>query len=56
MQLGFELTVEHLNNGRRMTDQIPTLKKAKGLLGQKVTFQVADSETKPDVAVQAATA
>ena len=55
MQLGFELAVEHLNNGSRVTDQIPTLKKGKGVLAKKVEFQVADSETKPDVAVQAAT-
>ncbi len=55
MQLGFELAVEHLNNGSRVTAQIPTLKKAKGLLGKKLDSQVADSETKPDVAIQAAT-
>ncbi len=55
MQLGFELAVEHLNNGSRVTEQIPTLKKAKGVLGKKIAFQVADSETKPNTAVQAAT-
>jgi ABC-type branched-subunit amino acid transport system substrate-binding protein len=55
MQLGFELAVDHLNNGSRVTDAIPTLKKGKGVLGQKIQSQVADSETKPDVAIQAAT-
>jgi branched-chain amino acid transport system substrate-binding protein len=55
MQLGFELAVDHLNNGSRVTDAIPTLKKGKGVLGKKITSQVADSETKPDVAIQAAT-
>jgi branched-chain amino acid transport system substrate-binding protein len=55
MQLGFELAIEHLNNGSRVTEQIPTLKKGKGVLGKKLEFQVADSETKPDTAVQAAT-
>ena len=55
MQLGFELAVEHLNNGSPITAQIPTLKKGSGVLGKKIDFQVADSETKPDPAVQAAT-
>jgi branched-chain amino acid transport system substrate-binding protein len=55
MQLGFELAVEHLNDGSRVTQQIPTLKKGKGVLGKRIEFQVADSETKPDPAVEAAT-
>ena len=55
MQLGFELAIEHLNNGSRVTEQIPTLKKGKGVLGKKLESQVADSETKPDTAIQAAT-
>ena len=55
MRLGFELAIDHLNNGSRITERIPTLKKGKGVLGKKIEFQVADSETKPDPAVQAAT-
>ncbi|HTV30546.1 MAG TPA: substrate-binding protein [Xanthobacteraceae bacterium] len=55
MQLGFELAVEHLNNGSRVTEQIPTLKAGTGVLGKKIEFQVSDSETKPNTAVQAAT-
>jgi branched-chain amino acid transport system substrate-binding protein len=55
MQLGFELAIDHLNNGSRVTEQIPSLKGGKGVLGKKIEFQVADSETKPDSAVQAAT-
>ena len=55
MHLGFELAVDHLNNGSRITEQIPTLKKGKGVLGKKIEFQVADSQTQPDPAVQAAT-
>jgi branched-chain amino acid transport system substrate-binding protein len=55
MQLGFELAVDHLNNGSRITDQIPTLKKGSGVLSKKIEFQVADSQTQPDPAVQAAT-
>ncbi|HTV27282.1 MAG TPA: substrate-binding protein [Xanthobacteraceae bacterium] len=55
MQVGFELAIEHLNSGSRITEQIPTLKKGNGVLGKKIRYQVADSETKPDPAVQAAT-
>ena len=55
MQLGFQLAIEHLNNGSRVTEQIPSLKKGSGVLGKKLEFQVADSETKPDTAVQAMT-
>jgi ABC-type branched-subunit amino acid transport system substrate-binding protein len=55
MQLGFQMAVDHLNNGSRVTEQIPSLKKGGGLLGKKIESQVADSETKPDTAVQAAT-
>ncbi len=54
MQLGFQLAVEHLNKGSRITEQIPTLK-GNGILGKKIDFQTADSETKPDTAVQACT-
>ncbi len=55
MQAGFELAVKHLNNGSQITDQIPTLKSGKGVLGKKIETGVADSETKPDPAIQAAT-
>jgi branched-chain amino acid transport system substrate-binding protein len=54
-RLGFQLAIEHLNNGSRVTEQIPSLQKGNGVLGKKIEFQVADSETKPDTAVQAAT-
>ncbi len=55
MQLGFQLAMEHLNSGSRVTEQIPSLKKGGGVLGKKLEYQVADSETKPDTAVQAMT-
>ncbi len=55
MQKGFELAVEHLNNGSRVTEAVPSLKKAGGVLGKKIESQVADSETKPDPSIQAAT-
>jgi branched-chain amino acid transport system substrate-binding protein len=54
-QLGFQLAIDHLNNGSRITDQIPSLKKGGGILGKKIESRSADSETKPDTAVQAAT-
>jgi branched-chain amino acid transport system substrate-binding protein len=55
MQKGFELAAEHLNNGSRITEAVPSLKKAAGVLGKKIRFQVADSETQPDPSIQAAT-
>ena len=55
MQAGFELAVKHLNEGSQITDQIPTLKSGKGVLGKKIETGVADSETKPNPAIQAAT-
>jgi len=54
-QLGFQMAIDNLNNGSRVTEQIPTLKNGNGLLGKKIESQSADSETKPDTAVQAAT-
>ena len=54
-QRGFELAIEHLNNGSKFTDAIPSLKKGGGVLGKHVEFGIADSETHPNPAVQAAT-
>jgi len=54
-QLGFQLAIDHLNNGSRITDAISSLKRGGGLLGKKIESGFADSETKPDTAVQAAT-
>ena len=54
-QKGFELVIDHLNNGSRFTEMIPSLKKGGGVLGKKLEFGVADSETHPNPAVQAAT-
>jgi branched-chain amino acid transport system substrate-binding protein len=55
MQLGFELAVKHINEGSAVTEHIPSLKSHKGLLGKKIKTGVADSETKPNPAIQAAT-
>jgi branched-chain amino acid transport system substrate-binding protein len=54
-QRGFELVVEHLNNGSKVTEAVPSLSKGGGVLGKKVEFGVGDTETHPDPAVQAAT-
>ena len=54
-QRGFELVIEHLNNGSKVTEAIPSLRKGGGVLGKKVEFGVADSQTLPNPAVQAAT-
>ncbi|MBF6617828.1 substrate-binding protein [Pollutimonas thiosulfatoxidans] len=53
-QKGYELAVEQLNAGAEEVKKISPLTK-KGVLGKKVEFGVADAETKPNTAVQAAT-
>ena len=55
MRMGFELAVEHLNNGSPITEAVASLKKGGGVLGKKIQLQVADSETKPDPSIEAAT-
>ena len=48
---GIELALEHLNSGHELIRKIaPGV--TKGLLGKQVTHGVADSEAKPNVAVQ----
>ncbi len=51
---GFELAVEHLNAGNALIRQISPLTKT-GVLGKQVKAGYADSEAKPNTAVQAAT-
>ncbi|KAA0911842.1 substrate-binding protein [Pusillimonas sp. ANT_WB101] len=53
-QKGYELAVEQLNAGAEQVKKISPLTK-KGVLGKKIEFGVADAETKPNTAVQAAT-
>ncbi len=55
MRYGFELAVAHLNRGSPITEAVPSLKKGGGVLGKQIRFQVADSETQPNPAIQAAT-
>jgi ABC-type branched-subunit amino acid transport system substrate-binding protein len=49
---GFELAIAHLNSGNELIRKISPLTKT-GVLGKKVEFDVADSEAKPNTAVQA---
>ncbi|NGM87689.1 ABC transporter substrate-binding protein [Parapusillimonas sp. SGNA-6] len=53
-QKGYELAIEQLNAGAPEIKKISPLTK-KGVLGKTVKFGVADAETKPNTAVQAAT-
>jgi branched-chain amino acid transport system substrate-binding protein len=52
---GFELAIEHLNNGSKVTEAVPSLKKGGGVLGKKLISGIADSQTHSNPAVQAAT-
>lgn len=48
---GYELAIEHINNGSELMSKIsPNIKK--GVLGKEVKFGIADSEAKPNVGVQ----
>ncbi len=51
---GYELAVEHLNTGNPLIREISP-NTTKGVLGKAVKYGVADTEAKPNVAVQAAT-
>ena len=50
---GYQLAIEHLNAGAELIKKIST-KTRSGVLGKKVEFGIADSEAKPNTAVQAA--
>jgi ABC-type branched-subunit amino acid transport system substrate-binding protein len=54
MQKGYQLGIEHLNGGGGLVGKISTLS-GKGVLGKKIEYKVADTQTQPDPAVQAAT-
>jgi ABC-type branched-subunit amino acid transport system substrate-binding protein len=49
---GYELAVEHINSGHALIKAISP-KTTKGVLGKEVKIGVADSEAKPNTAVQA---
>ncbi|HSU04222.1 MAG TPA: ABC transporter substrate-binding protein, partial [Acetobacteraceae bacterium] len=48
---GYQLAIEHINQGHELIRKMAP-KVTKGLLGKEVVFGVADSEAKPNVAVQ----
>jgi branched-chain amino acid transport system substrate-binding protein len=48
---GYQLAIEHINDGHELIRAMAP-KVSKGLLGKKVIYGVADSESKPNVAVQ----
>ncbi|MFN2461388.1 MAG: substrate-binding protein [Candidatus Velthaea sp.] len=52
---GFELAIEDLNNNTGVMAAIPSLRGKKGILGKRVVYKIADTETKADTAVQRAT-
>ena len=54
-KLGFELAIDHLNNGSAVTEAVPSLKKGGGVLGKKIEYGMGDSQTHSNPAVQAAT-
>ena len=54
MKKGYELGIEHLNAGGGLVGKIHTLS-GKGVLGKKIEYKIADTQTQPDPAVQAAT-
>jgi branched-chain amino acid transport system substrate-binding protein len=49
---GYQLAVEHINGGHELIKKISP-KTTKGVLGKEVKYGVADSEAKPNTAVQA---
>ncbi len=48
---GYQLVIEHINNGHELIRTMAP-KVSKGLLGKKLIYGVADSQSKPNVAVQ----
>ena len=52
---GYQLAIEHLNEGKGLVEHMPTLKGKKGVLGKKITYKSADTHTQPNPAIQAQT-
>ena len=55
LRRGYLLAIEQLNDGTGVMGKIPSLAGKKGVLGKKIAYKVADSETNPNTAVQHAT-
>jgi branched-chain amino acid transport system substrate-binding protein len=53
LQKGYELAISHLNSGGGLVPKISTLS-GKGVLGKKIEYKFADTQTQPGPAVQAA--
>lgn len=49
---GYQLAIEHLNHGGGIIDKMPHLN-GKGVLGKKVVYKYADTQTQPNPAVEA---
>lgn len=52
-QLGYELAIAEINSGSKLAQKWGL--KGKGVLGKTIQYKIADSQTKPNVAVQAQT-
>ena len=52
---GYQLAFEHINEGKGLMEHIPSLKGKKGVLGKKVVYKYADTQTQPNPAIQAQT-
>jgi branched-chain amino acid transport system substrate-binding protein len=48
---GYELAVEQLNDNAGLFETLHSLNKKKGLLGKRIAYQIADTQTKPGPAV-----
>ena len=53
-QYGNELALEHLNRGGGLVNKIKTLS-GRGVLGKRLIYKIADSQTQPNTAVEAQT-
>jgi branched-chain amino acid transport system substrate-binding protein len=52
---GYQLAIEHLNEGKGLAAHVPSLKGKKGVLGKKIDYKSADTQTQPNPAIQAQT-
>jgi branched-chain amino acid transport system substrate-binding protein len=52
---GYQLAFEHLNEGIGLVQHVPSLKGKKGVLGKKLVYKSADTQTQPNPAIQAQT-
>src|ERR1700678_981087 len=52
LRRGSLLVLNDLNNGTGVMKHVPSLRGKSGLLGKKVVWKVADTETNPNTAVQ----